>query len=215
MVRGLSPQSTPRESNVGVAHWARDLIEHAEVDIVTRGLENLAPGGVYVVMSNHRSLYDIPVALHALRIPMRMVAKTELFSIPIMGGGMRGAGFIAINRENGRAALRSLDEARETMLRYGISVWIAPEGTRSNDRSLGEFKRGGFMLAWHADIPILPVSMEGTETILRARGVRVTRGQRVDVTIGEPVAPREYKRQQMPELMARVRESIAAPLGLR
>lgn len=210
--RSLARNPDPRRSDPGVLGWARDLVSYAQVDIVARGIEHLDPGQVYVVMSNHRSLYDIPVVLDALRIPLRMVAKKELFSIPIMGGGMRGAGFIEINRDSGRDALKSLDKAKDSMLRHGLSVWIAPEGTRSGSGELGEFKRGGFMLAWHAGIPILPISLSGTEQVLPARARHVRKGCRVEVTVSPAINPRDYSRRDIPQLMQQVRDAIARPL---
>src|SRR6188768_988851 len=138
--------------------WSASLVSYAKIDIEASGLENLPGSEAFVVMSNHRSHYDIPVLFQALRPRrLRMVAKTELFRVPIWAGAMRAAGFVEVNRSNRIAAMRSLDRARDAV-RGGTSIWIAPEGTRGTGGELGPFKKGGFHLAVGAEARILPVA---------------------------------------------------------
>ena len=148
--------------------WSAAIVRRARVDIAVQGLEHAPGDESFVVMSNHQSLFDIPVLFQALRPRrLRMVAKTELFRVPIWAGAMRAAGFVEVNRENRIAAMRSLERAREA-IRAGTSIWIAPEGTRSETGELGVFKKGGFHLASGAGARILPVSVIGTGRILPA-----------------------------------------------
>src|SRR5690606_15630305 len=130
--------------------WSRRLVEQAGIVIETVGRDNLTPAQTYVVMSNHQSHYDIPVIFQALAIPIRMVAKTELFKIPVFGQAMLDSGFIEVDRANRRRALESLKLAGRRIREDNLSIWIAPEGTRSLDGKLGEFKTGGFHLAREA-----------------------------------------------------------------
>ncbi len=164
-------------------------------------------------MSNHRSHYDIPVLFQALRPRrLRMVAKAELFRVPIWAGAMRAAGFVEVNRSNRIAAMRSLERAREA-IRAGTRIWIAPEGTRGAGDALGAFKKGGFHLAVGAEARILPIAMRGTERILPARGTRVSDGERVRIVVGAPVDPRDYPGQGFRDLMAAVRSRIEGGLA--
>jgi 1-acyl-sn-glycerol-3-phosphate acyltransferase len=191
--------------------WSRALVEHAAIELEVEGGENAPPGESFVVMSNHQSLYDIPVLFQALRRPLRMVAKKELFRIPVMGGAMRAAGFVEVDRQNRAQAIRSLENARAA-LAQGISIWIAPEGTRSESGALGEFKKGGFHMALGAGARILPVTLIGTRDVLLARDWRVHPGARVRVVVSPPIDPAAYGRERRDELVRAVRAVIAAPL---
>jgi len=193
--------------------WSRAIVRYAEVELHVTGLEDVPADEAFVVMSNHRSHYDIPVLFQALRPRrLRMVAKAELFRVPIWAGAMRAAGFVEVNRSNRIAAMRSLERAREA-IRGGTSIWIAPEGTRGTGTALGSFKKGGFHLAVGAEARILPIAVLGTERILPARGSHVTNGQRIEVRVQPPVDPREHQGPQFKRLIVAVRERIEA--GLR
>jgi 1-acyl-sn-glycerol-3-phosphate acyltransferase len=143
---------------------------------------------------------------------LRMVAKTELFRVPIWAGAMRAAGFVEVNRENRIAAMRSLERAREA-IRAGTSIWIAPEGTRSETGELGVFKKGGFHLAAGAGARILPISVIGTGRILPAKGKHVRDGEHVRVIVHAPVDPKDHSEPQFRGVMRVVRESIASGLA--
>lgn len=188
--------------------WAARLLEQADAHVTLTGLERLVPGETYVVMSNHQSLYDVPVLFHSYPGSLRMVAKSELFRIPIWGRAMRVADFIDVDRQNSRRAIESLKRAK-SVLDSGVSVWIAPEGTRTRSGALGRFKTGGFMLALDTGHRILPVAVEGTAAILPADGTQVQRGAHVHVQFGEPVDPRDYGRAGRDVLIEAVRGQIA------
>lgn len=191
--------------------WSRAIVRFAEITIDVKGLEHASSEESFVVMSNHQSHYDIPVLFQALRPRrLRMVAKSELFRLPIWTGAMRAAGFVEVNRNNRISAMRSLDRARDAIV-GGTSIWIAPEGTRSPDGQLGTFKKGGFHLAAGAGARILPVSIDGTRRILPAKGSRVHNGEHVRVVVHEPVATSEDADQK--QLMAIVRDRIQSGLG--
>lgn len=192
--------------------WSRAIVRYAKVDLTVDGLEHAPPDEAFVVMSNHQSLFDIPVLFQALRPRrLRMVAKSELFRVPIWSGAMRAAGFVEVNRENRIAAMRSLDRARAA-IKNGTSIWIAPEGTRSSSGELGSFKKGGFHLAAGAGARILPVSVIGTEAILPAKGSRVEDGKSVKVVVAPPVDPQSYDKH-LKELMAEVRARLMSGLA--
>lgn len=188
--------------------WSASLVRYAKIELDVSGLEHAPLDEAFVVMSNHRSHYDIPVLFQALRPRrLRMVAKAELFRVPIWAGAMRAAGFVEVNRSNRIAAMRSLERAREA-IRGGTSIWIAPEGTRGTGEELGSFKKGGFHLAVGAEARILPVAVLGTERVLPARGTHITDGQRIVVRVLPPIDPKQHPEPHLKGLMAAVRASI-------
>jgi 1-acyl-sn-glycerol-3-phosphate acyltransferase len=195
--------------------WSKALLRVARVNVLTVGREHVQAGESFVVMSNHQSHFDIPVVFQALGIPLRMVAKKELFGIPVMGPAMRYSGFVEVDRARRTRAVKSLSAARERMTRDGTSVWIAPEGTRSMTGEVAKFKRGGFHLAIDAGLRILPVTVDGTLRIHRAGDTTVHKGQTVSVTVRPPIDAPAYGRARTDELVAATREAILAGLPAR
>lgn len=212
IIDGLRGRVSARACDRRLDGWSRALLEQARVQLEVRGQENIALGESYVVMSNHQSHYDIPVVFQALGIPLRMVAKKELFEIPVMGRAMRYSGFVEVDRGRHAKAIRSLSLARERLERDGTSVWIAPEGTRSKTGELGKFKRGGFHLAIDAGLRILPVVIDGSRQVLEAKGLHVHKGQTVKVAICPPVTATDFGRPRVAELIASVHDAIASRL---
>jgi 1-acyl-sn-glycerol-3-phosphate acyltransferase len=163
-------------------------------------------------MVNHRSHYDIPLSFVSLPGSIRMLTKKELFTIPIWGKGMKAAEFISIDRKNLEQALKDLDEARKLM-QSGIVLWVAPEGSRSRTGKLGEFKKGGFMLALQTGAIIIPVGINGSETILPPESLDFFLNRKVEITIGEPIDAALYNVEQRDTLMQDVHRSIEGLIG--
>lgn len=210
VLESLFGKVTRRVCDQRLNRWSAALLDHAEIKLEVHGRENIDTSGATIVMSNHQSLYDIPVLFQVLPPSLRMVTKIELFSIPVWGRAMQAAGFIAIDRKHRERAIQSLKVARAT-LESGVSVWMAPEGTRSRDGLLLPFKKGGFVLAEEMNASILPISIHGTRDILPAKTWHLNRGASVKVTVHprirvDGLAPRE-------ELMERVRVAIQSGLN--
>jgi 1-acyl-sn-glycerol-3-phosphate acyltransferase len=170
------------------------------------GIENIPPG-VCIFASNHVSNVD-PIALFPA-VPRRLsvIAKKELFRIPILSFGMRQAGFVPLDRSNRKASAASVDAAiRE--LKSGLSFAVFPEGTRSLDGRLGPFKKGTFLMAIQAGVPVVPVSLIGTQHLLRKGHWSVQPGD-VTVRFGAPVDAALYKIDQRSALLARVEALVA------
>jgi 1-acyl-sn-glycerol-3-phosphate acyltransferase len=198
-----------------LARWGKKVVARTRMTVTVTGREHVHPGETYLVMSNHQSHYDVPVVFSVLGGNVRMVTKVELFKIPIFGGAMQQAGFIAIDRSSRTRAVESLRIAKDT-LASGVHVWIAPEGTRSKTGALLPFKKGGFNLALEASLRILPVSIQGTRNALRAKGVRTVGGAKVRVVLHEPIDPARYTgpdvKTRRDALMADVRRAIESGL---
>lgn len=184
--------------------FGRRVVELLDIQLTAAGAEHVPPRAV-VYMSNHQSHLDIPVLYATLPSPtIRMLAKAELFRIPLWGRVLRAAEFIEVDRGNHTRAVQSIEHAAQLM-RDGVSIWVAPEGTRSIDGRIGKLKKGGFHLALGTGAPIVPVAIRGTIRIL-PRGAKVMRpGQPVSVQIGRPV---EVGGRDLPGLMAQVSEFL-------
>jgi 1-acyl-sn-glycerol-3-phosphate acyltransferase len=165
--------------------WSGWILRSLGIPLEVVGRERLEPGQTYVVMSNHQSVFDIFALFRAFDRPFRMVAKRALFWIPILGWSMGMCGFIPIDRSNRESAIRSLDRAARK-IRSGVSVLVFPEGTRSLDGTLHPFKKGGFMLALKAGVPVVPVVVLGTDAIMEKGSLRVGRSE-IEVRIGHPI----------------------------
>jgi len=194
--------------------WSRACLQNARIELDVEGREHLATRETYLVMSNHQSLYDIPVLFQVIGPNIRMITKKELFRVPIFGGALQASGFISIDRSDRTAAIRSLQQASD-LLASGTHVWIAPEGTRSRTGALLPFKKGAFYLAFEAGLPILPVTLQGTRQVLPAHGLLSQAGARVRVTIHARVDPKPYAargKRGRAELMDQVRAVLESAL---
>jgi 1-acyl-sn-glycerol-3-phosphate acyltransferase len=156
-------------------------------------------------MSNHQSHLDIPVLYATLPSPtIRMLAKKELFRIPFWGRGLRAAEFVEVDRSNHARAVQSIEHAA-ALVRDGVSIYLAPEGTRSRDGRIGPLKKGGFHLALGTGTPIVPVAVAGTLDILPRGGRAMNTGRPVRVRIGAPIAP---EGRDLEDLMREVRDFL-------
>jgi 1-acyl-sn-glycerol-3-phosphate acyltransferase len=163
----------PECSDARLRGWANRLGELTRTKLSVSGHEPI-PEQACVVMSNHRSYCDIPIIYAALpeSVRLRMVAKAELFYVPLWGRAMRVSGFIPIVRSDRQRAIESINIAKQ-QVESGTFIWIAPEGTRSRTGELGALKKGGFILARDTGVPILPVSIIGSEQIMPPSGWRL------------------------------------------
>lgn len=186
--------------------WSGWILGSLGIPLAVVGRERLAPGTTYVLMSNHQSVFDIFALFRGVDHPLRMVAKRVLFWIPILGWSMWMCGFIPIDRSNRESAIRSLDRAARR-IRSGVSVLVFPEGTRSRDGTLQPFKKGGFMLALKAGVPVVPVVVLGTDAIMEKGSLRVGRAE-VEVRIGQPIVVRGRGPESRDRLMAEVRRAM-------
>jgi 1-acyl-sn-glycerol-3-phosphate acyltransferase len=207
--QGLRGTLTPEACDRRLAQWSGAIVRRASIQLSVEGTEHATPGESFVLMSNHQSLYDVPVIYQALDRRIRMVAKKELFRVPLWGRAMRRAGFISLDRQSRERSRATLVQSA-TILQSGTSIWIAPEGTRSKDGRLGPFRRGGFHLALQSGCRILPITIIGTRAVLPAKGARVSDGCQVRVVVHPPVEPRDFGEERRADLTERVRNVIAS-----
>jgi 1-acyl-sn-glycerol-3-phosphate acyltransferase len=169
----------------------------------------LDPAQRYIFLSNHISNLDPPVLIPLLPGRVSVFLKRSLMRIPILGYGMKLAAFIPVDRD-GRteSAIESMHTATG-VLRSGVHILSFVEGTRSRDGRLQRFKKGPFYLAMHSGSPVVPVSISGTEKLMRKGSVRIFPGT-AHVVLHPPLQPRDYPTREA--LMDAVRASIASGL---
>lgn len=191
--------------------FGQRVITLLDLDVHVHGGETLDPNAAYVYLANHQSHLDIPILYATLPShTLRMVGKKELFAVPWWGRGLQAAGFIAIDRSNKTQAYASIERAK-TLVREGVSIYLAPEGTRSRDGRLAPLKRGGFHLAADTGAPIVPVAIDGTLAVMPPGHATMHPGKRIDVTIGAPLASDAPLATLVAEVEKFLREHVRQP----
>src|SRR5579872_950431 len=177
--------------------------------VTVYGVENIPPG-VCLFAANHTSNADAPAVVGAIPRRIAILARKALFDIPIVGLAFRLAKFVPVDRADRDAALASVKQAVE-YIREGFSFLVYPEGTRSPNGRLQRFKKGSFVMAIEAGIPIVPVACAGAHRIMKKNSWRVRPGK-VQVRFGKPIDASKYTVEQRDELAKRVHDAVAAEL---
>jgi 1-acyl-sn-glycerol-3-phosphate acyltransferase len=188
--------SMPFDRNRAAIHWflmyeslfLSFLIPVWKIHI--EGREKAKKGATYVIISNHQSLLDI-LMMNCLRYRYKWISKIENFNIPVIGWYLKMADYIVVDRGNEESKLEMLERSFEC-LKKGISIMIFPEGTRSLSNEIGFFKRGAFQLALEANVPILPVLIDGTGGILPKHGLIFGSGHHIRIKVLDQVNPADF-----------------------
>lgn len=201
-VEAISGRISRARGDARVKAWSKRVVDRARIRLEVRGLDDVPADRAFVYMSNHQSHIDIPVLFRTVpATTLRMVTKKELFRIPLWGRAMRDSGFIEVDRSNRDKAIASLQRASE-QIADGVSVWIAPEGSRSATGELGPLKKGGFHLAVDTGTQIVPVAISGTRNVLPKGSTSMSYDVPVRVVFGAPI---EVDGRSIDELMDEVR----------
>jgi len=215
LVMHASLASTPRHKmDREIRRWARRLLSLLHLNVTVSGdyPAQLNAGRPTIIMCNHSSLYDIPLMFLAFPGSIRMLAKKELFRVPLLGAGMKASEMISIDRHDRQQALDDLRHAREKM-QDGIVLWIAPEGTRSRDGKLLPFKKGGFHLAIETGATIVPVVVNGIHRVMPAKSFAMNLGCDIEVRVGQSVDATRFSRKTRTDLMQHVRSQMQSLLN--
>ncbi len=183
--------------------WAKWLIWVGGVKIQVKGHHHILPDKSYIFISNHASLFDIPILLSSLKNEIKMIAKKELALIPIFGWSLVAGGYILINRNDTKKAIRSLKTA-EKKLKKGTSILIFPEGTRSDNGHIQSFKKGAFILALQTKFDIIPITIVGSNNVMPKKSFQL-RPVNVNLVIGEAIS---VHGKGTLELIEQVRDTI-------
>lgn len=178
------------------------------------GLENIDPKKAYVMTLNHNSMADI-ITIYNLPLVFKWVSKKEVYRIPIVGRLLYAHGDIVINRASAKEAMQLVHERGKEWLAKGASVAIFPEGTRSKDGEIHNFKAGAFLLAKDAGAPILPIVLNNTNNMVR-KGWMMNWRNHITIKILPPISAEEVAERSVKEVMADVHSSMTEALaGIR
>jgi 1-acyl-sn-glycerol-3-phosphate acyltransferase len=188
--------------------WAPFVLWISRVRLVQDPYPTLDARQSYVFVSNHQGFYDIPAAYATIRHRLRFVAKRSLLFVPFIGWFIYVGGHILIDRGNRKRSIRSLSRAAE-QVRRGKSLLVYAEGTRSPDGGIHAFKKGPFVLAIAAQVPIVPVAVEGSYLVLRKHDCSIHPGT-VRIRMADPIPTRGLTIADRDDLMRRVRAALVA-----
>jgi 1-acyl-sn-glycerol-3-phosphate acyltransferase len=195
--------------------WGKALTKITMIKIIVNNPEKIHRDGPVLVLSNHQSMFDIPVFYAFLNIQFRWMSKASIFKIPLVGRAMKGAGYISVDREDPRNARSSLFAAAERV-KEGASLIIFPEGTRGHvDGRMLPFKKGSFLLAKMAGVPILPITIIGANEampIQKDNFIQRVYPANVTVYVHDIIPPEEIASLEADELSKKVRSVIESAL---
>src|SRR3954465_5108226 len=186
--------------------WARTCVRVSGSRLIIQGAENLHRHPVAVYAANHTSYMDTPVVFSALPFQFRILAKKELWSMPFIGWYLNRSGQIPIDTENPRATLSSLS-AGVKALRLGMPLFVFPEGSRTPDGDLQPFLAGAAFLAIRAQVPLVPIALNGVYDLLPMHTRHFYPGE-ITMSVGEPISTPALTIRQTDELNARLRQEI-------
>jgi 1-acyl-sn-glycerol-3-phosphate acyltransferase len=192
--------------------WARVTLWASASPVVIEGMDRIDWSQPKVLVANHISDFDVLALAGSLPVPYAFVAKKELERVPFFGAAWKAAGHISIDRSDREKAVQSLRRAGEKMRREKSIVIIFPEGTRSRTGEMQPFKKGAFVLAQEAGVPIVPVAIRGSDLIKRPGSPRIHPGP-IYLHFLPPVQPSAYAGQPVEVLMDAVRGAMCAALG--
>lgn len=186
--------------------WAPTMLWISRARFEVEPLPDVDWSKPHIFVMNHQSMLDIPCAFAAIPANIRFVAKHTLKYVPFLGWYMWMTGMVFVNRSNRAQAVQSLREAGER-IRAGANILAYPEGTRTPDGKLLPFKKGPFVLALEAKVPIIPVAIEGSHSVLPTGGFRVRPG-RVRLKLGAPIETAHRSEHDREALIADVRQAL-------
>jgi len=174
------------------------------------GIENIDPNERYVITLNHNSMVDI-ICLYKIPLVFKWVSKKEVYRIPIVGRLLFMHGDIVINRASTKEAMRLVHEKGKEWLAKGASISIFPEGTRSKDGQIHNFKAGAFILAKDAGVPILPIVLDGTTTLTKHGLVNFR--NKITIRVLPPIPAKEVVERDIKDVMAEVHTTMVDTLA--
>lgn len=186
--------------------WAWLILKTTGVTVDISGLDQLPRDQSFLFLSNHQSIYDIPVLFWHLPYQVRILAKASLGRFPFLGWHLRRSGHVLVDRSKpGNSTMLQIKE----LMRQHVSILVFPEGTRSADGRVARFRGGIVMLAIESGLPIVPVAVEGTRHVM-LKGRLMTCPGHVRVRVLPPVSTEGWKAAQARELAAVVEQQVRA-----
>ena len=189
--------------------WAKLFLLVTWTRVTVEGGDRIDPNGSYIFVGNHSSNLDIPVIMGKLPVPIRFLAKKEIFKVPVLGGAMRAIHMIETDRGLGPTVHRAINKRVTAAVAAGLSLMIFPEGTRSENGKLLPFKKGAFRIAVGNTMPIVPVTIVGTREAWRPHA-KLIFGGRARLIIHDPIPTDALTAADLNYLRDRTRDIIDA-----
>jgi len=206
----LAPFSPRMASYLFGGVWGRGLVRLVPCGLSVSGRENIEAGTPYIIVANHLSLMDIPILYGWVPLDLKWVMKKEVRNIPLIGAGTAMLGHIFLDRADHDAALEELHRL-EYNLKPGTSILFFPEGTRSRSGDLQAFKMGAFHMASELKLPILPLTIRGSDKILTPDGMDLHPG-RAELIVHPAISRAEVITTEPEALRDRARAIVASGL---
>ncbi len=207
IVAGIIDRSGNRAHQIARL-WCRLNCTLNGIKVEIEGLDNIHSDRAQIFVANHQSYFDIFAISGYLPVQLRWLAKSSLFRIPFVGWSMRAAGYIAVDRSNRKKAYQSFLKTTEKIT-SGYSVVIFPEGTRSQDGTIGPFKKGSHLLALRAKTPMVPITIIGSGAIIKKRSVVIRPGP-VRIIISPAVGTESLTNLNGEEALKKIRNTICS-----
>lgn len=207
LILAFASPTSPKIESV-IRWWSKTWLAASGTRLTIEGSEHIDVGQSYVVVANHLSTLDIMVCFLAVPLPIRYLAKKELFRIPLLAQAMRAIGIIEVDRAARSAIHFSVNRQAKELIKHKRSLIIYAEGTRPRDGSLKPFKKGAFTMAIASGLPVLPVTIHGTYEAA-APGTPWFRGGPVTAVIDPAIPTAEMTAADANELRSRVYEIIS------
>ena len=199
-----------------VAHWcartwSRLILLTTGVSVTTEGLDRVPRDASYVFVSNHQSIYDIPIVFANIPFELRIIAKSSLGAFPVLGWHLRYTGHLLVDRARaGVATLRKI----VGLMRCGHSLIVFPEGTRSTDGKVGRFKAGLFLAAVESGLPVVPVAIIGSRHVM-LKGRLMTCPGKIELVVHEPISTKGMEKSDIRALADRSQAVVEATIADR
>ncbi len=190
--------------------WSRLTCWLALCRVKTRGHENLDPGQSYVFVANHQSAFDIFLVYGFLNQNVKWMQKQSLRKIPFVGFASEKAGHVFVDNTTPKARAASLKKAKEQIV-DGVSMVIFPEGARTRSGQMGRFKRGAYYVAHDMNLPVVPLTINGTFNVLHRDGFRLRPGK-MELVIHRPIPTASLAEAGIPGLIDETRNIIYSAL---
>ncbi len=175
-----------RAGEMVIQVWSRAFLLVPPMSYTVAGAENVAPSTQYFFLSNHLSNFDVPLLFRAIPTPIRYLAKKELYKIPVFAQALKVGGIVKIDRGAGASSYAAINEGVANAKKNGYSLIVFPEGTRSRDGDLHPFKKGAFRMAIATQLPVVPITVNGTWEVWPPGSKLFYKG-RASVVIHEPI----------------------------
>ncbi len=188
----LEGEKKERYIRFHVGRWGKRALEWVDNKVTVIGIENLPSKGPYVIVANHRSMLDIPLVQGYVNAHAGFLAKKELGRFFSVGRFLTALGGEMIDRDNPRDAVRAINSLAKRMKEEGQVVALFPEGTRSTDKKVHEFKSGSLKIITKTVVPIVPMAITGTDDSM-PKGSFYMKAARVKLSILPPVDPARFK----------------------